>query len=427
MQFSGRNLAIGALLIVLLGVGVISLRDDGERSHTELLTWPANDPVEDVRAETLAPSRLPESVPALIMIQGLTAQRLVVWPLDGSMPPLEVDREVSMWPLLPSPDGTRVLYGSQHAVMVLNVAAMRSVIVGTLPMNSRLVYAQWSPDSNAIAYVVQTPLYLTSYYTLADGSIEAELMFEVPNGLDLDVAWLPYGDPVSISFGIGERGGLESFYSHYDPVTRLITILPFDTTEVTQTWAPTWSPDGTQQIYSTTSWDESRYKGECQTGPLALAGREWLPVALRTSIYEIDIEFAIEGLYMDRPTWLDDGQIVFRAVSDPVCTTLDSGFYVAEIGETPVKLVDAEPKYIADEADKLLWTASYALNPDQTQLAWNETDIDSQRSRIYTKPIDSTVSDNSDVEVLFETAPLDSDVAFTFQDEVMVLYFVWLP
>ena len=99
----------------------------------------------------------------------------------------------------------------------------------------------------------------------------------------------------------------------------------------------------------------------------------------------------------------------------------------AQFSLEPVKLVDAEPKYVADEADKLLWTASYALSPDQTRIAWNETDIDRQVSRIYARSLESTAGDGSDLDVMFETDSVEPGVPFAFQDELMVLYFVWLP
>lgn len=430
MRLSGRNLAVAALLAVLVGIVFAELRGGGGMSRTELLP-DANDPAvgdtsRGVDTAAVTPTRAP-TAPTLVMIQGLTAQRLVIWPLDGSMPPLEVDRQVSMWPLLPSPDGQQVLYGTQHTVMVLDVAELRAFIVGTLPGGSRLIYAQWSPDGQAITYVVQTPFYLAAYYTLADGSAEAQLMLEVPSGLDLDVAWLPDGDPVAITLGVGSRGGLVTVKYRYSPVDGTLTTLPPDAATI-QPWVPLHSPDGSQQVYSVTTWDEARYTGECSTGPLAVVGGgDWLPLMLRLAIYEPAIAFEIDGLYMDRPTWLADGRIVFRTVADPICTTLNSGFYIGELGREPVKLVESEPQYVSDDAEKLLWTASYALSPDETQIAWNESDLDAQRSRIYVKPIDSDVEDGANVRVLFETDAPQAGVPFTFQDEMMILYFVWLP
>lgn len=431
MRLSERNLAVAALLAVIVGILITELRSGGGMSRTELLPGVSDDPAvgdtsRSVDAVAVTPPRVP-SVPALVMIQGLTAQRLVIWPLDGSMPPLEVDRQVSMWPLLPSPDGRQVLYGTQHTVMVLDVTALRAVIVGTLPGGSRLIYAQWSPGGQAIAYVVQTPFYLAAYYTLADGSAAAQLMLEVPSGLDLDVAWLPDGDPVAITLGVGSRGGLVTVKHRYSPADGTVTTLPPGVATI-QPWAPMLSPDGSQQVYSVKTWEEARYTGECSTGPLAVVGGgDWLPLMLRLAIYTPEIAFEIDGLYMDRPTWLADGRIVFRTVADPICTTRSSGFYIAELGRAPVTLVESEPQYVSDDAEKLLWTASYALSPDETQIAWNESDLDAQRSRIYVKPIDADAGDGSDVRVLFETDAPQAGVPFAFQDEMMILYFVWLP
>ncbi len=432
MHAQRRFPVLVALALLLAGIGFIAARRDAGSPRTELL--PAGEqehPRAVAEAIRLAPTPAGPSG-SLVLIQGLKAQRLVVWPLDGSTPPQEVDRSVNIWPLLPSPDGTRVLYGTQHTVMVLDVAARRANIVGTLPPYGRLIHAQWSPDNRALAYIVQTPLYLSSYYTLPDGSVDARLMLEVPQGLDLDVGWLPAGDPVSITVGLAERGGLQPVYHHFNPATGITTVLPVDT-PIIQPWSPLRSPDGTQQIYATKTWDEARYQGTCRTGPLALAGAEWLSFSVRSTASHATV-FEIAGLFMDRPTWLDDGRIVFRAVADPVCTTLESGFYVGRVGEAPLRIINAEPQYVADDADKLLWSASYALSPDQTRIAWNENDMLAQRSRIYVKPLPPPTGDlsasqagNDARTLLFETAPPASDAPFAFQDEQMVLYFVWLP
>ncbi len=413
------------ITLLLLGAAILlaSRGGDDARPHTELLPGHSSDAGSETRTTDAAYAQAPHSE-SLVMIQGLKAQRLVIWPLNGSAPPLEIDRQVTLWPLLPSPDGGRVLYGTQHTVMVLDVAARRAIIAGTLPPNGRLVYAQWSPDSRALAYVVQTPAHFSAYYTRADGTTEAALMVEVPTGLELDVGWLADGgDPVSISLGVGPRGGLETIYYRYHPPTGKITMLPPDTA-IVQPWSPLRAPDGQRQVFAMKSWDESRYSGACHTGPLGLAGPEWLPLALRTLGYKIEVAFEIDGLFMDRPTWLDDGRIVFRTTADPVCTALDSGFYAGEVGKDPVKLVSAEPRYVADAADKVLWTASYALSPDQARIAWNENDYDTQRSRVLVAPLDSA----GDVTTLFDTAKVDTpDAPFAFQDEVMILYFIWLP
>jgi len=191
---------------------------------------------------------------------------------------------------------------------------------------------------------------------------------------------------------------------------------------VYQPWAPWKSPDGSQQVYSESSWEEARYKGTCQTGPLALTGDEWLYATVQGIVQPQHVIFEMEGMYLDRPTWLPDDRIVFRAVADDICTPQPSGLYVARIGQAPVKLVEAEPEYVSDESDKLLWSTSYALDPSYTRIAWSENDLEAERSTIYVMPLAG-----GEPEVLFQTAPPDSTVAFAYRDSETILYFIWLP
>ncbi|MCD4685045.1 MAG: hypothetical protein K8S97_03810 [Anaerolineae bacterium] len=439
MRLTGRHVVIAALLVTCASIAIPILlsNTDPDNSRTELLPGVnlfGGSGASQPHALRLTPAYDPDAE-ALVLIQGITARRLVLWPLDGSTPPQEIDHHIAA-PLLSSPDGSGVLYGTDHTVMVLDVHARRAIIVGLLPLNSHLVHAQWSPDNSAIAYVVQTPLRLVSYYTLADGTFDAAEMIDVPYGLSLNVGWTPEGAPVSMTLGVGARGGLTTLYYRYDPISgsieNLIDVLPRNTVDspappvpIIQPWSPWRSPDRTQQVYSTTSWEETRYQGTCRTGPLAIADGTWLAQTLRTVNYQHHIAFEIAGLYMDQASWLDDGRIVFRAVADPVCTELDSGFYVAALGHIPLQIIDAEPEYVSDEANKLLWTASYALSPDQTRIAWTHNDIANGRATTYARSLDPTI--DTPPEILLETSVAPPDPGFAFQDEEMILYFVWLP
>jgi len=281
---------------------------------------------------------------------------------------------------------------------------------------------QWSPDARSVAYVAQTADSLVAYYARAVGEQGAVEILRVPDGMYLDVGWLPDGRPVAITLGLGPVGGFEASLQAYDPTTGTTAWIASDS-DLIQPWTPWRSPDGTQQIYATTTWEESRYRGACRSGPLALVGDLWLPVAILGGEADPQIAFAMEGMFMDRPFWLDDGRIIFRAIADPVCTSLESGLYIATIGGEPVQLVAAEPDYTADESDKVLWSTSFAVSPDQAQIAWTENDDTRQRALIHVMPLDG-----GPVATLFASPPIADDaIPFTFRDREMILYFIWLP
>ena len=359
--------------------------------------------------------------PALLLVQGLKARRLVLVPLEGSSP-IEIDRGVMSWPLLPDPAGGKVLYATERAVMVLDIHNRRATMVGTLPEGGRVVVGQWSPDGEAVAFVVQAEDALIATYARADGRDDPVELMRGPDGLDLDVAWLADGRPVVLTLGLGPVGGFKTYRRLVDPATGESTLLPPDTSLI-QPWMPWRSPDGSQQLYTTTTWEDARFHGACRTGSLGLAGAEWLPSHAVRPDASLTIAFEIEGLFMDRPFWLDDGRIVFRAIADPVCTTLESGLYVARLGDEPEPLVAAEPDYVADESDKVMWSTSYALSPDQARIAWTENDDGGQRAYVWVMPLDG-----GERESLFTSAPVPPDaVPFSFRDREMILYFIWLP
>lgn len=390
----------------------------------EALVVPAARPlVLALTSSSPASSAVPDFPPALALIQGLKARRLVLLPLDGTSTPLEIDRGVQVWPLLPSPDGTRLLYGSAGAVMVLDVLARRAVIVGEVPEGGRLLGAQWSPAGDAVAYVVQTAQHAIASYAPADGSALPVELLRVPAGLDLDVGWLPDGRPVALYLGLGPVGGLQPFYRLYDPVTRSFTLLlAEDADQVIQPWAPWRSPDGTQQVYSMSTWENTRYRGTCRTGALGLADDTWLPAYTLSSREAQLLAFEVKGLFLDRPLWLRDGRIVFRAIADPACAGGQSGVYAGRLGEAPVRLVSSEPDYSLDDAERVLWSTAYAVNPAQTHIAWSVNDSAGQRSAVHIMPLTGGA-----VQTAFSTPPLPADAPpFAFRDQEMILHLVWV-
>lgn len=361
--------------------------------------------------------------PTLALIQGLKAQRLILLPLDGVSAPLEVDRGVQVWPLLPSPDGTRLLYGTAGAVMALDTGARRAAIVGELPEGGRLLGGQWSPAGERIAYVVQTATETLAFFAPADGSAPPVELMRVPAGLSLDVGWLPDGRPVALYLGLGPVGGLQTFYRLYDPVSGEFGVLPPGSLEtVIQPWAPWRSPDGAQQVYPVSTWENARFRGACRTGPLGLADATWLPAYVLTRDGTRPLAFDVKGLFLDRPIWLRDGRVIFRAIADPVCARGESGVYIGRPGETPTRLLAVEPDDALDDVDRLLWSISFAVDPAQTQIAWSENNSAAQSAVVRVMPLAG-----GPAQTVFTTSPLSADSPpFTFRDQEMILYLVWL-
>jgi hypothetical protein len=185
--------------------------------------------------------------------------------------------------------------------------------------------------------------------------------------------------------------------------------------DVIQTWAPWRSPDGTQQVYALQTWQGDDFRQACTTGPLVVFDDEWLPVAIQASAGEYQTLFESYGLYMDWPTWLRDGRIVFRGTADDVCNTLESGLYVARPGSTPDQLVATEVTYTYDKTEKMVWNLAYAINAAETHIAWTET-IQTLRSTVYLMPLDGS----SPAEKIYQTPPVDDPL---YRDEEMILSF----
>lgn len=418
---SRRKIAAG---LVLAGIAALLVWGSGggdTPAHTVgLLRAAPVTPTPVAAAGTVLPGGASPSS-ALVMVQGLVNRRLVYWALAGYAPAQEIDQHVKTWPLVVDPGGGRVLYSTDTTVMVFDAAARRSVIVGEYAPGDYLTTAQWSPDGAGVAYVVQAVDRRIAYYSRADGSQPAEEMASVPSGLQLDVAWLPDNTPVAIYLGMGPVGGLEAHYELYNPATGEGVVLPPDVDTI-QPWEPWRSPDGTQQVYSMRAWEQSKYQGGCQYGPLGITDDRWLYVAVAGIDSPRKPAFELPGVYLDRATWLADGRVLARGFADPLCTDTPTGLYMARVGETPALLVETGPTLDTDDDTKVLWSVSYALSPDQTLVAWSHNDEGAQESYIWLTPLAGGAT-----SALYHLPPAEDDLPFAYQDSQMILYFVWLP
>jgi hypothetical protein len=424
IHLSRRQIILGIVLAALIGIAIYAANDEPD-THTASIGYV---PLVTRTPNTAPPARIvslpggASSTSALVMVQGAVERRLVVWPLLSDGSPEEVDRAVNMSLLQASPGGTHVLYRTDRALMVLDVAARRAVIAGTLPTDSKLIRAQWSPDGKAIAYVLSTAEQHVAYYTRYNGTQDAEPMLSVPRGLPVDVAWLPPARPVVIFMSIGPLGGLEARYVTYDPNTSDKLLLP-EKPPVQQPHDPWRSADGAHQLYQVLRWPYTVQPGNCTTSTLAITGPEWVSLALAGSGQPHDVVFAINALYMDWPTWLPDGRVLFRGISDDTCLPHGSGLYIGDVEAQQARLlVEADPAYMLSADEDVVWDFSYDLSPDRTLVAWTHNDMAAQTSRVQIMPIDS-----GPAEVLFQTQPPPDDAQFDFVDRQMIMHFIWLP
>jgi hypothetical protein len=417
------GLAVLAALVIALGATLVLDRggDDGNITVRSVPasqgTGPAPMGVEAAKsADVPGPG-------SFLLLQGQQARRLVFWPLYGDEEPQIIDSHVSSSTILPDPTGEHVFYSTPGTVMVLDVDARRASIIGVLAEGSYPVRMQWSPKGQALAYVVREGTQLVAYYALADGATPAVPFMTLHEGLGLDVAWLPDGRPVAIYMGIDPgAGALRAQFMLYDPRVDAVFSLPPDATAI-QPWSPWQSPDGSQQVYALQQWQGDEYRQECMTGPLVIFDDEWLPVAIQNSGGSYTTLFEIYGLFMDWPTWLRDGRIVFRGTADDACQTAESGLYIASPGGKPERLVATEVKYTYDESEKMMWNVSYAINAEETHIAWTENDPDASRSTIYLMPLDAS----RPPERLYQTPPVADPASMDYRNDEMILSFVWLP
>lgn len=424
LEFSWRKLTIIASAALVLILVFVLNEDDPPTASTESVGFVPSvtvTPLPVAQYNTVVPYNLPgDSSPtsALVMIQGLADHRLVIWSLTGEDEPQEVDRHVSMWPLLPDPTDSRVLYSTKGTMMVLDVRDQRADIVGELPDGGVVSLAQWSPDGRAVAYVVNTQGHDIAYYTLADGSRKAVEMKRVTRGLALDVAWLEDSRPVTISMGVGPVGGLEAYYELYDPVTSSQVLIPPDT-PVLQPWTPWRSPDGSQQLFLPNSSDV--HISSCKTGVLAVTGSEWLHLTAIMDISNYETAFRIDNVVLDRMSWLRDGRVLMRGMAEEACAPKANGLYVARLHEKPQQIVSSQVAYTKQDSEGVVVSIPYALSPDQKLVAWAENDLSSETSTVYLTPLAG-----GEGEYLFQTGSPDPAIPFDFQDRLMILHFVWL-
>lgn len=413
------NMARATVLALVIAVGIaLVMNRDAESKPITVRNIPSSTDAPPDHAS--APVSGESGPGGLLLVQGQQARRLVYLPLAGNRTPQVSDAQVSADLLIPNPSGTHVLYSTTGALMVLDVPARRANQISTLPPDSHVVTAQWSPDSSAVTFVVQRGTQLHGYYALADGSIEAQEFISVHEGFGLTVAWLANsGVPVAITLGVNLMGSPEAQYTKYEPTTGDSLMLSPNVT-IVQPWSPWRSPDGTQKVYSARTETADAYRQDCPGGPLLRLKDPWLPDVAQQSTGGYETLFELPGLYMDWPTWLDDGRIIFRGIADEACGLYTPGIYIGAVGETPHQLVETQSTYTFDEDEKRIWSVSYALNASQTLLAWAENDLQTQRSTIRIAPLD----DPGAPELVFETPP---NTAFDYRNDEMVLSVVWLP
>ncbi|HML24268.1 MAG TPA: hypothetical protein PKD09_21615, partial [Aggregatilinea sp.] len=249
----------------------------------------------------------------LVMIQGIVERRLVVWPLAEGGTPREVDRGIALWPLVPNPAGTQIIYRAANALMALDVAAGRAWIVAELDTDANIRAVQWSPDGAALAFAVESGGVQTAYY-LPAASRDPVAMLQAPEGLPVDVAWLEDGRPAAVVMGIGPVGGLQANMMLYDPATGERRALSPDVTLI-QPYAPWRSPDGQHQLYALSSSDRVQ-SSVCRTTGLGLADENWVYLEISGTGILRTIAFEIHNMTIDLATWLPDGRVVMRAIAD---------------------------------------------------------------------------------------------------------------
>ncbi|WP_119068134.1 hypothetical protein [Aggregatilinea lenta] len=417
-EFSRQMIGI-VVLVVALSFVAVAVR--GQAPNSEPLrpgiepTVPPTPTATPVAVTPLPGGASPDS--ALVMIQGIVERKLVVWPLDEGGAPREVDRGVALWPLIPDPAGTQVIYRTTNALMALDVSAGRSLIVAELDTDDLILAVQWSPDGAALAFVVETGGVQTAYYMPRD-TRDLTAMLQAPAGLPVDVAWLDDGRPAAVVMGIGPVGGLQANPMLYDPVTGERRALSPDVALV-QPYAPWRSPDGQHQLYALASSDKVQ-SSVCRTAGLGLADDGWVYLEITGTSLLRTIAFEIRNMILDLAVWLPDGRVVMRAIADEGCAPGATGIYVARLGEQPRQLVATGPFVTRDDND-IVWGASFDLSPDRTQVAWVKNDVEARQASVYLTPVDG-----GETSLLF-AAPAPPNGAFTFEDTAAILDFLWLP
>jgi len=417
-----RNVLIVAVLLAVLGALVLAVIKNSPQAQSSSLGYV---PLATATPLTAAASDhpLPGGASAnslLVMIQGIKDRRLVGWSLAGTLPPLEVDRGLAEWLLRPDPTNRLLLYATASTLMVLDMQAQRSTIVAELPPASTILTAQWSPDSRALVYVLMHNNASTAYYTLANGASTAHEIITVSSSLPLDVAWLEDGRPTAVYAGIGPLGGLEARYRVYDPLTGGTEEILSGVAAV-QSYSPWRSPHRDYVVYAATSWDDLAYSGVCRTGALVISESDWAFTGDESSGKSNPL-ITLPNMYLDRATWLDDKRILFRGTANVNCSPTGSGLYVMELSGTPHQIVQTNSSYLVAEDESLVRGIPYTLSPDHSLVAWAENDLSQLTSRV-----NLTTLDGASTATLYQTTPDPTQTAFEYQDQQMILQFVWLP
>ncbi len=415
-----RAILVVALIAAAMVIGALLLDRPAEPSSVAVgyVPRPRATMVPRYPREYVLPGGVSDTS-ALVMVQGSVLRRLTVWSISGNTPPVEVDRGIHPYPLLPNPARTRVLYSAGRALMVLDVAARRAQIVGEVPDGGSVIAAQWSPSGRMIAYVVQLEDERVSYLAWQDGSQPARKMFSTPRSLPIDVAWLADGRPVTIFLGVGPVGGLEARMWVYDWLADLRSPLPPGVKPL-QPHAPWRSPDGSVQLYPLSGAPDRRVIGGCPTSGVGVAGPEWLSVVEAGGTLP-EVAFEKARLLLDRPTWLQDGRVLVRGMASAACNG-GSGLYVGVPGGTLNRLISARSTLDAFDLGGALDGFPYAVSPDEQFAIWADTDLEAARSTIYRTHLRDGAS-----EALYQTPDRYVEAPTVFKDREMIVGMVWLP
>ncbi len=414
------RIALVLAAVVVVGAALLSRASEPGGIAVGYVPLPTHTPTPRMPRAFSLPGGVTDTS-ALVMVQGSVTRRLTIWSLGNGAPPVEIDRGLRSSLLLPNPAGTRVLYSAGSAVMVLDVPARRAQIVGELPEGGDLIAAQWSPNGQMIAYVVQLAGERVSYVAWQDASQPAREMMRAPRGLPLDVAWLGDGRPVTIFMGIGPVGGLEARPLMYNWMTDERVLLPADVKPLLQPYDPGRSPDGREQLFPMID-TSIRPVGGCPTGRIGLFGEAWLPVAQAGSGVPHDVAFEEKQVLLGRPTWLQSGDVLVRGMASAACGGSGSGLYLGAPGEPLRQLARAATTLDAYSADGAVSGLPYAVSLDERYVVWADADLAAQRSIVY-----RTRLDDGQTETLYRTPIRAADSPMEFKDREMVVDLVWLP
>jgi hypothetical protein len=220
--------------------------------------------------------------------------RLLVVPVDGSGPAIDVSQGIEVWPssvpqISWSPDGSQIAFaGEQDGVATIFVGNGDGS--GVAPITDQLAQRDlpsWSPDGNWIAYRATEPDGLRRHLemTRPDGSEVQQVTTVIAEDANLSrLDWSPINDSLSYAMNVG-----------FGTQSRAVIDLRF--THTNEPWSDgiggwfeagvPFSPDGTQLAILTADnglivadYDQTgpEYEGEVrQLGPLVDCWVDWSP------------------------------------------------------------------------------------------------------------------------------------------------------